>query len=88
MTRRQVRRMVRHESIITALMGAVLGIVVGLALGAIVTASLSKYGLGFAVPAATLLAFVVVAVLAGTLAAIGPARRAARMDPLGALQYA
>ncbi|HEY2637786.1 MAG TPA: ABC transporter permease, partial [Solirubrobacteraceae bacterium] len=88
MTRRQVRRMVRHESIITALMGAVLGIVVGLALGAIVTSSLAKYGLGFAVPTGSLIAFVVVAVVAGTLAAIAPARRAARMDPLGALSYA
>jgi putative ABC transport system permease protein len=88
MTRRQVRRMVRHESIITALMGAVLGIAVGLALGAIVTSALAKYGLGFAVPVGSLIAFVLVAVVAGALAAILPARRAARMDPLGALHYA
>jgi putative ABC transport system permease protein len=88
MTRRQVRRMVRHESIVTALMGATLGIVVGLVLGAIVTSALSKYGLGFAVPVGSLVAFVLVAVAAGILAAILPARRAARMDPLGALQYA
>jgi putative ABC transport system permease protein len=85
MTRRQVRRMIRHESVVTALMGAALGIAVGLALGAVVTGALSKYGLGFGVPVGSLVTFIVLAVVAGMLAAIGPARRAARLDVLPAL---
>ncbi|MHB8233301.1 MAG: ABC transporter permease [Solirubrobacteraceae bacterium] len=87
MTRRQLRRMVRHESIITALMGATLGIAVGLFLAALVTSALHGQGLQFAVPIGSLVAFVVVAVIAGMIAAIAPARRAARMDPLAALSY-
>jgi putative ABC transport system permease protein len=87
MTRRQVRRMVRHESVVTALIGAALGIGVGLFLAALATTALSDEGLRFAVPVGSLVAFSVVAALAGVLAAIGPARRAARLDPLTALQY-
>ena len=87
MTRRQVRRMIRHESIVTALLGASLGIGVGLFLAAMVTGALSGEGLQFALPVASLVAFVLVAVIAGMLAAIAPARRAARLDPLTALAY-
>jgi putative ABC transport system permease protein len=87
MTRRQVRRMIRHESVIVALIGATLGLAVGLFLAALVTAALAGEGLTFAVPVGTLVAFLVVAVLAGILAAILPARRAARLDVLAALQY-
>jgi putative ABC transport system permease protein len=87
MTRRQVRRMVRHESVITALLGATLGIAVGLFLAGLVTAALSGEGLQFALPIGSLIAFAVVAVFAGVLAAIGPARRAARLEPLAALAY-
>ena len=50
MTRRQVRRMIRHESIVTALIGAALGIAVGLFLAVVTTLALSKYGIVFAVP--------------------------------------
>jgi putative ABC transport system permease protein len=87
MSRRQIRRMVRHESIITALIGAGLGIVAGLGLAAVVTALLADEGLSFAVPAGSLVVLVVVAVIAGVLAAILPARRASRLDPLSALAY-
>jgi putative ABC transport system permease protein len=87
MSRRQVRRMVRHESVITALIGAVLGIAAGLALSGGLVAWLGKYGLEFAVPAGSLVAVAVVAGLAGVLAAALPARRAARIDVLGALAY-
>jgi putative ABC transport system permease protein len=87
MTRRQVRRMVRHESIIVALIGAVLGIAVGFFLAALVVGALSSEGVVFAVPAGTLIAFLVVSVVAGMLAAILPARRAARLNVLAALQY-
>ena len=51
MSRRQVRRMVRHESIITALIGAGLGIAAGLGLAAAVTSAFADEGLSFAVPA-------------------------------------
>jgi putative ABC transport system permease protein len=87
MSRRQVRRMVRHESIITALIGAGMGIAAGLGLAAIVTSLLADEGLTFAVPAGSLVTLVVVAVIAGVLAAILPARRASRLDPLSALAY-
>ena len=87
MSRRQVRRMVRHESVVTALIGGVLGIAIGLFLAALATAALSGEGLRFAVPVGSLAAFTVVAAVAGVLAAIGPARRAARLDVLRALQY-
>jgi putative ABC transport system permease protein len=87
MSKRQVRRMVRHESIITALIGAGLGIGVGLALAFAVTSAFADEGLSFAVPAGSLIALVVVATVAGVLAAIIPARRASRLDPLTALAY-
>ncbi|MGH2970209.1 MAG: ABC transporter permease, partial [Solirubrobacteraceae bacterium] len=87
MSRRQVRRMVRHESIITALIGAGMGIVAGLGLAALVTSAFADEGLSFAVPAGSLVVLVVVATIAGILAAILPARRASRLDPLAALAY-
>ena len=87
MSRRQVRRMVRHESIITALIGAGMGIAAGLGLAAVVTSLFADEGLTFAVPVGALVALVVVAGIAGVLAAILPARRASRLDPLSALAY-
>jgi ABC-type antimicrobial peptide transport system permease subunit len=87
MTRRQVRRMVRHESIVTALIGAALGIGVGIFLAGLTTLALSDYGVVFALPYKSLAAFVAVAILAGMLAAILPARRASRLNVLEALQY-
>jgi putative ABC transport system permease protein len=87
MTRRQVRRMIRHESTITALIGAALGLPVGLLLAGIVTRALSDQGLAFAVPVTSLAVFVVAAIVAGLVSAVAPARRAARLDVLHALQY-
>src|ERR671911_2294168 len=87
MTRRQTRRMIRHESIVTALIGAALGIGVGMFLAVVTTLALSDYGVVFAVPYGTLTVFVGVAILAGMLAAILPARRASRLNVLEALQY-
>ena len=87
MSRRQVRRMVRHESVITSLVGAVQGIVIGLLLAGLVTAALHRDGLQFAVPVGSLITFVVISILAGVLAAIAPARRASRLNPLAALAY-
>jgi putative ABC transport system permease protein len=87
MTRRQVRRMIRQESIITALIGATLGIVVGVFLAFLVTQALSDEGIVFAVPFGSLVVFVLVAIAAGMLAAIFPARRASKLNVLKALQY-
>ena len=87
MTRRQVRRMIRHESVVTALIGAALGIIVGIFLAVLTTLAVSQYGIVFAVPYGTLVVFVVIAILAGVLAAIFPARRASRLNVLEALQY-
>jgi putative ABC transport system permease protein len=90
MTRRQTRRMVRQESIITSLIGATLGAGVGLFLGASTVAALRSgagWGLQFQMPVSTLVSFVLIAVVAGSLAAIVPARRAARLDVLDALQH-
>ncbi len=86
MTRRQVRAMVRGESVITALIGAALGIPVGIGMAAIATQALSDWGVEFIVPG-TLLWFVLVAILVGVLAAVMPARRASRLAVLCALQY-
>ena len=87
MTRRQARRMIRHESVITALIGAALGLPLGIFLSALVTQALSQYDVGMSLPVPTLVAFTVVAVLAGIAAAIIPARRASRLDVLDALHY-
>jgi putative ABC transport system permease protein len=87
MSRRQLRRMVRHESVITAVIGAALGIAVGLALAAGAVALLGKYGIAYTVPAGPLVAVAVVAIVAGVAAAVLPARRAARLDVLSALAY-
>jgi putative ABC transport system permease protein len=87
MTRRQVRRMVRHESVITALIGAVLGLPLGIALAALVTQALTDEGVAFSLPLAPLVVFALVAAAAGVLAAVVPARRASRLSVLEALQY-
>jgi putative ABC transport system permease protein len=87
LTRRQARRMVRHESVITALIGAALGLPLGIGLAGAVIRSLGEYDIAFRVPSTTLLAFVTVAIAAGIVAAIMPARRASRLDVLQALGY-
>jgi len=87
MTRRQVRRMVRQESVITALIGAAVGLPLGMFLAALVSNALADEGIGFQVPWGQLVAFTIVAVIAGVLAAIVPARRAAQLNVLRALQY-
>jgi putative ABC transport system permease protein len=87
MTRRQVRRMVRQESVITALIGAAVGLPLGMFLAGLVSNALADEGIGFSVPWGQLVAFTIVAIVAGVLAAIVPARRAAKLNVLRALQY-
>jgi putative ABC transport system permease protein len=85
MTRRQVRRMIRHESVITAMIGGVLGILLGIALGALLVARVDF--IDFTLPVAQLIVFAIAAVIVGVIAAIFPARRASRLNVLRALQY-
>jgi putative ABC transport system permease protein len=87
MTRRQTRRMIRHESVITALIGAALGLPLGIFLAVLVTRALSEFDIRFEVPTGQLVFLVILAVIVGLLAAITPARRAARLNPLEALHY-
>ena len=87
MTRSQTRRMVRHESVITALIGAALGMPLGVLLAALVSKALTQYGVELSIPVRTLAIFALVAILAGVLAAVLPARRASRLNVLEALQY-
>jgi putative ABC transport system permease protein len=85
MPRSDVRRMVRDESVITAALGALLGVALGLFLAWAATLALADEGLVFAVPWGAVAGCVVFALGAGALAAILPANRAARLDPLEAL---
>jgi putative ABC transport system permease protein len=86
MTRRQARRMIRHESIITALIGATLGLGLGLFLAVLATQAMPDLAT-MTIPVPTLAAFTLVSVLAGIGAAILPARRASRLNVLDAVQY-
>ncbi len=85
MTRRQVRRMIRQESVITALIGGTIGIALGIVLGALLVARVEF--IVFALPVAQLIVFGIATIVLGIVAAIFPARRAARLNVLQALQY-
>jgi len=87
MTRRQARRMIRHESIITALIGTTFGLGLGVFLSALVTQAVSMDGLPLTIPVQTLAVFTLLAIGAGIVAAALPARRASRLNVLEALQY-
>jgi putative ABC transport system permease protein len=87
MSRRQVRTMVRYEAVITALIGAILGTVLGVIFAALVSRPLADEGFQLSYPVPTLILLLVLAALAGVVAAIGPARRASRLDVLRALAY-
>jgi putative ABC transport system permease protein len=88
MTRSQVRRMVRWESILIAVIGAILGIVVGLFFGIVVTASLASQGIDvLSIPALQIVGLVLFGAIAGLFAAILPARRASRLNVLEAIAY-
>ena len=87
MTRRQTRRMIRHEAMMTSLLGAALGLPVGIGLAALAVQGLSSYGLSLSVPVPSLAIFVVLSLIVGVLAAVLPARRAGKLNVLAALQY-
>jgi len=86
MVRRQVRRMIRWEAVIVATFGAILGVGIGIVLGWAVVQALADEGLGaFSIPVLQIILALVLAALAGVVAAIWPARKAARMNILDAI---
>jgi putative ABC transport system permease protein len=87
MTRRQVRRMIRFEGIITSMIGGALGIVVGVFLAVLTTQALSDQGIVLAIPWRTMGVFIFGITVVGLLASVLPARRASRLNILKALQY-
>ncbi len=85
MSRWQVRRMIGAESVITALIGAVLGLALGAALAILISRPLADEGFTLTFPVFTLIVLTILAAIAGIVAAIPPARRAARVDVLRAV---
>jgi putative ABC transport system permease protein len=86
MSRRQVRSTVRWESVIIAVFGSVIGLAIGLLFGWAVVEALKNEGFTeFAAAPGQLIVVVVLAAIAGTVSAIGPARRAAKLDVLQAI---
>lgn len=84
--RRQLRRMIRLESVTIAVLGALLGVVMGLAFGTALQRAVAGEGIDvLAIPWVRLAVFVVLAAVVGVLAALLPARRAARLDILQAI---
>lgn len=86
MLKATLRSVVRWESVIIAVFGTLLGLVIGIGFGWAMVQALSSQGLGvLRIPVGTLVGAVVVAALAGVVAALLPARRAARLDVLAAV---
>lgn len=88
MSRRMIRRMIRWEAMIVAIIGAILGIIVGLFFGIVVTGALSAQGIDvLSIPAIQIVGLVLFGAIAGLVAAILPARRAAKLNILEAISY-
>ena len=88
MTRRQTRRMIRWEAVIIAVFGGVLGILVGTLLGFIaVQAMPDSFITDFGIPVGNFVIILVMCIVVGVLAAILPARRAARLNILDAVAH-
>jgi putative ABC transport system permease protein len=86
MTRNQVRAMVRWESVVISLLGAIAGAALGIGLGLALSQVLKDQGIkSISIPVLQVALYVVLAGVAGVLAAIGPARSAAKVDVLQAV---
>lgn len=87
MSRKQMKRMVRVEAVVIAVFGAVLGIVVGVGFGVALQSALDGQGINkLALPWGQLAIYVILSAVIGVLAAVIPARRAARMNVLNAIK--
>jgi putative ABC transport system permease protein len=85
-SRRQLRTMIRLESVVVSVFGALLGIALGIAFGTGLIVALEDQGLTeLSIPWVRMVLFVLAAALVGVLAAAVPARRAARLDVLRAI---
>jgi putative ABC transport system permease protein len=88
MSRGQVRRMIRSEAVIIAVLGGVLGAAIGVLFGWAMQGALASLGIDrLSVPVGSIAIYLVAAGLAGVVAAIWPARRAARLNVLEAIAY-
>ena len=86
MTRSQLRSTIRWESVIIALQGTALGLVIGLFFGWALVEALADQGMEqLAIPVPSLTVVVILAALAGVLAAVSPSRRAAKLNVLQAI---
>ena len=79
--------MVRYEAVITAMIGGVLGSFLGVVFAVLASRPLADEGFTLSIPFATLVVLLLLAMVAGVVAAIGPARRASRIDVLEAVAY-
>jgi putative ABC transport system permease protein len=86
-SRAQIRRMIRYESVITAMIGAIIGAAVGLLLAIVAVKALEDEGFVLSIPYPLLVVMLMLAAVAGVAAAVAPARRAARIQVMEALQY-
>ena len=86
LSRAQLRRMITLESVVISVLGALLGVAMGLVFGIALMYSLRDEGLEvISVPGLQLVVFLVLSLVIGVLAAVFPARRAARLDVLQAI---
>ena len=86
MVRHQVRTMIRGEAVVVSILGAVLGLVLGVGFGAAIVKALSGEGIGtLVIPISTIIVVLILAGVVGVLAAVFPARRAAKLDILRAV---
>ncbi|WUI04573.1 ABC transporter permease [Spirillospora sp. NBC_00431] len=86
LTKRQLRRMLSVEALVMAVIGAFTGVVLGVAFGWAATNAMATDSI-FSLPYLQVVAFVVLAGLAGTAAAVMPARRAARTSIVESLSH-
>jgi putative ABC transport system permease protein len=87
LTRWGVRGMVAAESVITAVFGALLGLVLGIFFAFVVIQALEGEGIAFSLPIGQIVSLLIFAIVVGVVAAIFPARRAARLDVLRAIAH-
>jgi len=85
MLRKQLRSMIRWEAVIVSVFGALLGVVLGVIFGSAIVRALESEGIRLAIPVPQLVIWLIAAGVAGLVAGWWPARRAARLDVLTAI---